>query len=312
MIEGANHSCYLTTMPYETLIYPNRNPHEYICRDIINTLVLILEHREEVSNSKLLNPESILNYLDNDVNMCGKTHTQKAYNNRIGTKAKCFLDMCEHAKVNVLVDDTKLISYLMYCATRKKCQQGVAIKFDPIQYDELFTRSFMTTLDNEEATDAVLCDVTDPLGFEAMKQHKLAVKTLHDYQLDHRLKFNSWESCYSTVPKLIMSICQRRVKLMKRKRKVDESDNVFVGYHCADEIGNIFNFMNLDIRSHNTSLQKYNNNLRILAIMSSTIFGAVRGETILNAELRDLNFLQVKSKDPSQIDLFIIRMYEGK
>ena len=75
---------------------------------------------------------------------------------------------------------------------------------------------------------------------------------------------------------------------------------------------NIFNYMNLDVRSHNTLLQKYSNKLCILAIMSTTIFGCIRSETILNAELRDLYFLQVKSKDPSQIDLLLITMYEGE
>ena len=74
-----------------------------------------------------------------------------------------------------------------------------------------------------------------------------------------------------------MNICQRRVKLVNRKRKIDVADNVFVGYHCADEVGNIFNYMHLDIKSYYTFLQKYNNNLRILAIMSSTIFGAIHG-----------------------------------
>ena len=107
-----------------------------------------------------------------------------------------------------------------------------------------------------------------------------------------------------------MNICRRRVKILKRK--VDEEDNIFAGYECADQIRNILNYIHLDIRSHNTLLQKYNKNLRILAIMTTTLFGCVRGECTLNAELRDLYFLRVKSKDPSRIDLLLITMYEGE
>ena len=109
-----------------------------------------------------------------------------------------------------------------------------------------------------------------------------------------------------------MNICRRRIKLIKRKRKIDEEDDVFIAYHCADEIGNIFNYMNLDIKSLNTPLQKYNMNLHILAIMSTTLFGAIRGEIILSAELRDLNFLRIKSKDPTRINLLIIKMFDGE
>ena len=259
-----------------------------------------------------MNPDNILNILEVDATLCGKKNTLKAYKNRYGNKAKCYLDMCEHAKVDELVDDRKTISYLMYCATRKKCPKGVELKFDPQQYDELLSRSYMSTLGDQDATTAVLCNITDPLGYEAMKQHKLAVKTLHQFQLDHNLKSNSWESCFSTILQMIMNICRKRVKILKRKRLVDEEDNIFAGYECADHIGNIINYMHLDIRSHNTLLQKYNKNLRILAIMTTTLFGCVRGECTLNAELRDLYFLRVKSKDPSRIDLLLITMYEGE
>ena len=86
---------------------------------------------------------------------------------------------------------------------------------------------------------------------------------------------------------MIMIIYQRRVKISKIKRKVDEDDNVFIGYYCADEIGNIFNYINYDIQSYNIPLKK-NNNLHIQAMVGSTIFSAIQGERILNTELRDL------------------------
>ena len=304
-------------MSYFSSAYPNPNPHEineYILTNQVYSFVGYPSggQSDESTSNKLLKPELLINFLDKDLHTVGKKNTIKAYKNRHGNKAKCYQDMCAHIGVSELVTQTKLISFLMYCATRNKCKTGENIQFDLIQYDELEARHKLSTFNDEEATEGVLCNVADPLGYEAMKQHKLAVKGLHQYQLDSRKKRNSWEDCFGTIPQQIMNICRRRIKIIKRKRKIYEEDDVFIAYNCADEIGNIFNYMNLDIKSLNTPLQKYNMNLRILAIMSTTLFGAIRGETILSAELRDLNFLRVKSKDPSTIDLLIIKMFEGE
>ena len=87
-------------MSYETLVYPNTNPHEfneYILTDQGYSLVRYQADKQTnlMNNSdepipKLFKPNLILNFLDKDLLTVGKRNTLKAYKNRNGNKAQCF------------------------------------------------------------------------------------------------------------------------------------------------------------------------------------------------------------------------------
>ena len=67
----------------------------------------------------------------------------------------------------------------------------------------------------------------------------------------------------------------------------------------------------VDIKAQTTPKRLYNV-VRVLAILTLTLFGVVCGETIFTANLSDLRFLKVKSPDPVPIELLLIMMNEGK
>ena len=46
-------------------------------------------------------------------------------------------------------------------------------------------------------------------------------------------------------------------------------------------------------------------------MISCTMFGVLRGETMLDANLSDMKFLTINGWDPSRIDLLLIRMTAG-
>ena len=107
-----------------------------------------------------------------------------------------------------------------------------------------------------------------------------------------------------------MSICERRVKLQKIENDEEKDDNLLIAYNSVDGIASIFDFLYAEVESQITYRKKYEI-LRSTAIISATMFGAMRGETMLDANLSDMNLLTLKGWDPSTIDLLLIRMVAG-
>ena len=151
--------------------------------------------------------------------------------------------------------------------------------------------------------------VKNPLGHTSMKHHLYAVQALYYEQVQqgHRDK---WSECYTTLCKEIMSICEKRVKKNKLLNDEEKDDNLLIAYNAVDGISNIFDFLYAEVESQTTYRKKYEI-LRSTAIMSATMFGAMRGETLLDANLSDMNMLKLNGWDPSTIDMLLIRMVAG-
>lgn len=72
----------------------------------------------------------------------------------------------------------------------------------------------------------------------------------------------------------------------------ENNDNMLVAYNSVDGIADIFDYLYVEIESQNTYKKKYKI-LQSSAIINCTMFGVLRGETMLGANLSNIRFLKI-------------------
>ena len=164
-------------------------------------------------------------------------------------------------------------------------------------------------LQNLDSKDCAILNVKKPLGHTSMKHHLYAVQQLHHEQVE-RGKTTVWSQCYTLAGQQIMTICEKRVKLIKEMNNEEKDDNMLIAYNSVEGIADLFDYLYVDVESQSSYRKKYEI-LRSTAIMSATMFGAMRGEMMFDANLSDMNFLNIQSTDPSRIVLLLIRIVAG-
>lgn len=90
----------------------------------------------------------------------------------------------------------------------------------------------------------------------------------------------------------------------------EKDNNILIAYNSMENIYNIFDYIYGEVENQNTFRKKYKI-LQYSAIMSATIFGVICSEIIFDINLCNMNFLTIKGRDPSSIDLLLIRMEAG-
>ena len=146
-----------------------------------------------------------------------------------------------------------------------------------------------------------------------MRHEHLAIKELHKYEvMIGKNKEKSWDNIYTLIPQQIMSICDKRMQHINKKFNKEKDGDVLGPYNFVKEIVGLVKELNEDFQRKTTMLGKYMM-LRVLVIFLLTLYGCIRGETVLNADLSDLNYLffdSTRERSPFHVMMFL--MGEGK
>ena len=217
--------------------------------------------------------------------------------------------MCDHLDSDHSVNSQKLTIFLLYCALRPQNPTKKTNIFCGAKFNALL--SHMKNVREESDTEALLCNVENGLGYQAMRQYRYAVQELHTSQLEDDDSITPWNACFTRVPQNIIRICKKRKNIIKKRDDKEQQENVLKCYDFVDKVGTVVKWLNqVDMKAQTTPKRIYNV-ARVLAILTLTLFGVIRGETIFTANLSDLRFLKVKSPDPVPIELLLIMMNEG-
>ena len=255
---------------------------------------------------RLITPRESRKIICNDNKLTAKKNTLRAYKDEKNPKRQIFIDMCAYVQLDNTVTSDKVTSFMLYMALQSKAKSNKRKKFNSDSYDQIFNSNALADIDTDECA---IMKVKDPLGYTSVKHHLYAVQALHYEQMQDGIVEN-WNDCYSIVARQIVAICRKRKKLSKIMNDEEDDDKFLVAYNSVDNIANIFDYLYIEAETQNTSKKKYEI-LRSSAMMSCTMFGVLRGETMLDANLSDMKFLTINGWDPSRIDLLLIRMIAG-
>ena len=255
---------------------------------------------------RLITPRESRKIICNDNKLTAKKNTLRAYKDEKNPKRQIFIDMCTYVQLDDTVTSDKVTSFMLYMALQSKAKSNKRKKFNSDSYDQIFNSNALADIDTDECA---IMKVKDPLGYTSVKHHLYAVQALHYEQMQDGIVEN-WNDCYSIVARQIVAICRKRKKLSKIMNDEEDDDKFLVAYNSVDNIANIFDYLYIEAETQNTSKKKYEI-LRSSAMMSCTMFGVLRGETMLDANLSDMKFLTINGWDPSRIDLLLIRMTAG-